>query len=137
MQVAQPPEAAKGLAKTRGVIHGTMAGIMETNATSGAKHAVLLLKEYRSFRVSSHCLTDSAKRKVGGDGPRSCCSRISRLKFRRRVRSAGIFLALLLYGSRDYRVTQEAHLKENHPMRHVHVLNVAVIKTIRIETRIK
>lgn len=42
-------------------IRGTMAGIMETNATSGAKHAVLLLKEYRSFRVSSHCLTDSAK----------------------------------------------------------------------------
>lgn len=97
LQVAQAPEAAKGLAKTRGVIRGTMAGIMETNATSGAKHAVLLLKEYRSFRVSSHCLTDSAKQKVGGDGPRSCCSCISRLKFRKRVPSA----AFLLYGSRD------------------------------------
>lgn len=60
--LAQPPEAAKGLAKTGGLLRGTMAGIMETNAMSGAKPPrVLLLKEYRSFRVSSHCLTDSAK----------------------------------------------------------------------------
>lgn len=41
----------------------TMAGIMETNATSGVGPAALLLKEYRPFRVSSHCLSDSAKPK--------------------------------------------------------------------------
>lgn len=47
----------------RGGLRRTIVGIMETNATSEARPAVSLLKEYRPFRVSSHCLLDSAKPK--------------------------------------------------------------------------
>lgn len=75
-----------------------MAGIMETNATSGARPAISLLKEYRPFRVSSHCLSDSAK-------PRWAvtvlvlAARAFRGSNFADALAAGTFLAFLLCGS--------------------------------------
>lgn len=96
LQVAQPPEAAKGLKARGGATRNNGRNNGNYNATSGA--AISLLKEYRPFRVSSHCLSDSAK-------PRWAvtvlvlAARAFRGSNFADALAAGTFLAFLLRGS--------------------------------------